>query len=264
MESVFGFMPENVTKELKKAEFVARNERKEVKASIPHYFLWTCEECVASSFAKELANVIRKRYVYPDLPNDCYLELAYPKEEASERDFNMFFDSLVQKAVDRNCFRGVFLISLKNWEQANPGSMRFEALMKFVKNNSPNMKFVFCISPTARHAKKIVRTIREVLDVTEVDIPTPDFKTAVLYVEEKAGSMDFLCKGTCDGLKDLLKEVVDGPNYEGFATLERIVVKLRYMLYSQDEATMDSIFEELRKQFVQEDVDEKCKIGFLR
>ena len=71
MESVFSFLPENVTKELKKAEFVARNERKEVKASIPHYFLWTWEECVASSFAKELANVIRKWYVYPDLPNDC-------------------------------------------------------------------------------------------------------------------------------------------------------------------------------------------------
>lgn len=265
MESFFKFFPDKAMKELKKAELVTRSEQKEIKESIPHYFLWTSEECMASSFAKEYAEIVRKGYVFPDLPVDCYLELAYPKEESSERDFNMFFDSLVQKAVNRNCFRGVFLISLKNWEQSNPGSMRFESLMKFIKRNSGNMKFVFCVSPTARYAKKITRAIGGVLDVTEVDMPLPDLKTAMLYVEEKVKYMNCFGEAVVDeGLQDFLKEVVEGSYYEGFATLERIVVKMRYLLVSQNEASLDLIYDELRKQFVQGKEDEMCKIGFLR
>jgi len=265
MEMYRKFYSEEAVKELINVENVVSSENPEVKKAVPHFLLWAEEERVASAFGKDYAERIRKGKVFGDRASYSYLELAYPKEEASEQKFNMFFDSMAEMAATYNRFTGVFLISLENWKEASPDSPRFAMLMEYVLDHVENVRFIFLVSPKAKYAKRIEGTLIRTLDVKQIRLPLPDLDAATAYVVERLNEAGVeLPKRVVPMVGNLISKLMREERYKGIVTLERVIGKLMYLKKSDKDTSWDRTLKSLEEQLEYIPEETVGRIGFLK
>ena len=140
-----------------------------------------------------------------------------------------FYASPRRMASIRNRYYGTMLISLKEYTGTDLiKSESFARLLKFICENKNTVQFMIHILPDFSAKNQLLSKLREVINVTEVNLQPPDFENSYTYIV--TGLKNEGCEPDEDALKTLKDEIL--PNlitektYSGYNSLNSLLSRL--------------------------------------
>ena len=253
-----------MTKELKLLEEnFAKSSNIHTKRLCPHSLL-SADAASGVRFAKAYRNILMDNDVLCEmfLPEEMtFLELEFPEPGASNRRFDVFFDTPCEHAC--GIFYGVMLINLKFWETVNLQDYRFIELLDFVEDNSQTARFVFCLSEAAKNYGKIKELLIERCNLYEIILEKMDLRTAEAFVKKELMKQGiYVQENDMFELESLLKRVMEEPLYEGEVSVKKLVEHLSFqyiLAQNSEKSTIQKVYEKTGQMYIEKG---KNKIGF--
>lgn len=185
------------------------------------------EGCGVSSYGRVLASIVNSSLSKKIKGSFTFLELVFPKD--NEKDEMLFYASPRRMASIRNRYYGTMLISLKEYAGTDLiKSESFARLLKFICENKNTVQFMVHILPDFAAKNQLLSKLREVINVTEVSLQSPDLENSYMYIV--TGLKKEGCELDEDALKTLKNEIL--PNliiektYTGYNSLNSLLSRL--------------------------------------
>ncbi len=185
------------------------------------------EGCGVSSYGRVLASIVDSSLSKKIKGSCTFLELVFPKD--NEKDEMLFYASPRRIASIRNRYYGTMLISLKEYAGTDLiKSESFARLLKFICENKNTVQFMIHILPDFSAKNQLLSKLREVINVTEVSLQSPDLENSYTYIVTGLKNEGY--EPDEDALKTLKDEIL--PNliteklYSGYNSLNSLLNRL--------------------------------------